>query len=157
MYSKKQKNGVYTRLAQLCMLLVGMCLLTPPGAQAQQRSSQQDFDVMSCVRAAQESARMLECGDEYIVHWADRMHLSYRQLNGLLPEARRIMLEDAQDMWNEFRVQHVNLSNTIHFGSEDQMYQVLAKIREARIYQQRSEYLEDLIEVQQSSRQLERH
>ena len=114
--------------------------------------AQQDFDVMGCVRASESTEEMMECGDEYIIYWDDRMQLTLTQLDAILPEARQIMLDESQDAWNEYRVTQVNLSNTIHFGSGDAMNAVLAKIREARLYQQRAEYLEDLINVQQSAR-----
>ncbi len=114
--------------------------------------AQQDFDVMGCVRASESTEEMMECGDEYIIYWDDRMQLTLTQLDAILPEARQIMLDESQDAWNEYRVTQVNLSNTIHFGSGDSMNAVLAKIREARLYQQRAEYLEDLINVQQSAR-----
>lgn len=114
--------------------------------------AQQDFDVMACVRASESTEEMMECGDEYIIYWDDRMQLTLTQLDAILPEARQIMLDESQDAWNEYRVTQVNLSNTIHFGSGDVMNAVLAKIREARLYQQRSEFLENLITVQQSIR-----
>ncbi|MCH8556586.1 MAG: lysozyme inhibitor LprI family protein [Balneolia bacterium] len=147
MPSPVKKIPIFLSAAFLMLIL----LINPQKAEAQR-----DFDVMSCVRSAESTEAMVECGDEYISFWNDRMQLSLDQLEGLLPEARQIMLEESQDAWNEYRVTQVNLSNTIHFGSGDDMHRVMARIREARLYQQRSEYLEDLIVVQQATRSRER-
>ncbi len=125
-----------------------MGLLTVPAFSALAQSG--ESDVYDCLREAETFEEMNQCSDRHIEYWRDRMAVNLRQLSSLLPETRRIMLDDTQDAWNEYRVRQTDLSNAIHYSSEDMMHRIFAKIREARLYQQRSEFLEDLIEVEQS-------
>ncbi len=107
-------------------------------------------EVYDCIRQAETVEQMNVCGDNHIDYWRNRMGNSYSRLSGMLTETRQIMLEDAQDSWNDYRTRQTDLSNAIHYSSDDVMNRVLAKIREARLYQQRAEFLDDLIEIQLS-------
>ncbi|MCH8568055.1 MAG: lysozyme inhibitor LprI family protein [Balneolales bacterium] len=121
-----------------------------PTLEAQSRNAQ-EFDIYGCIRNAETPEMIEQCGSDHIEYWRERMAHTFNQLSRLVKDVRKEMLENSQEAWNEYRLRETELSNTIHFSSPDPANRILARIREARIFQQRAEFLEDLILIEQEN------
>ncbi len=110
-------------------------------------NAQQRPDVFECIRNSDNMTQMLDCTETYVDYWRDDMQRNYDRLHQVLPEARQIMLEESQEIWNMYRTQHTDLSNAIHFGSGSDTDRLSARIRVGIMYMNRSTQLQELFEI----------
>ena len=110
-------------------------------------NAQQSPDVFDCIRNSANMSEMMACTDTYIDHWQSEMQRNYQRLHAVLPEARQIMLEESQEMWNMYRIQHGDLSNAIHFGSGSDTDRLSGRIRIGLMYMNRNTQLQELYEI----------